>query len=104
MMQASEQVARLDAQVEEERRRDGLAPFLKPWRDASAELRGAFRTARADLERHGTPREQLEGIERRLHDLQRRLAGFDLDADLVECSGAWGHLSQEIAALRGSRR
>ena len=39
VMQAAEQVARLDARVEEERRRDGLAPFLTSWRDASAGLR-----------------------------------------------------------------
>ena len=86
VMQAAEQVARLDARVEEERRRDGLAPFLTSWRDASAGLRAALGTARADLERQGTSRERLERIERRLQDLQRRLAACAPSAKLHTAS------------------
>jgi len=104
MMQASREAAALDAKVEEERRRVGLAPFLQPWRDASARLRAMFGTGRADLERHGTAPERLQRIDRRLQDLHRRLAAFDLGADLDECAGSWGHLAQEIAALSGPRR
>ena len=104
MMQASREAAALDAKVEEERRRVGLAPFLQPWRGASARLRAMFGTARVDLERHGTAPERLQRIDRRLQDLQRRLAGFDLGADLDECVGSWGHLAQEIAALSGPPR
>ncbi|HEX9604836.1 MAG TPA: DUF4157 domain-containing protein [Myxococcales bacterium] len=104
MMQASLQVAALDRRLEEERRRDGLGPFLQPWVEAAAGLRAALGKARANLEAHGTAREHLERIERRLEALQRRAAAFDVAADLDECAASWGHLAHDIAALSGPRR
>ncbi|HYR20774.1 MAG TPA: hypothetical protein VEQ15_14860, partial [Myxococcales bacterium] len=104
MMQACLRHAALDRRVEEERRRDGLGPFLQPWRDAAAGLRAALAKARADLQRHGTAREHLERIERRLEHLQRRAAAFDVHADLDECAASWGHLAHEVAGLSGPRR
>src|SRR6266849_67679 len=104
MMQAYLQHAALDRRVEEERRRDGLGPFLQPWVEAAAGLRAALGKARADLQRHGTAGEHVERIERRLEALQRRAAAFDVAADLDECAASWGHLAHDVAALAGPRR
>ncbi|HYV64766.1 MAG TPA: hypothetical protein VE964_00900, partial [Myxococcales bacterium] len=103
-MQASEQVARLDARLEEERRNDGLEPFLKEWRDASCAFRSSFGSSKSDLEREGASRERLAQVEERVQDLQRRLAKFDVKADLDECAGAWDQLARDVAALSGPRR
>ena len=104
MMQAYLQHAALDRRVEEERRRDGLGPFLQPWVEAAAGLRAALGKARADLQRHGTAGEHVERIERRLEHLQRRAAAFDVASDLDECAASWGHLAHDVAALSGPRR
>ena len=104
LMQASEQVARLDASLEAERRKDGLEPLLEPWRNVSAAFRSSFGSAKADLERQGASPERLTRVEDRVQDLQRRLAKFDVKADLDECASAWDQLAREVAALSGPRR
>jgi tol-pal system protein YbgF len=81
-MQASAHVAALEQRVDEERRRDGLQPFLKTWIDAAAGVRGVLAQVRTDFVRHGAAREHVDRVGRRLDDLRRRVETLALQFDV----------------------
>jgi len=104
MMQASAHVAALDQRVEEERRRDGLGPFLETWRKAAAGARSVLSKVRGDLVGHGAAHEHLQRIGLRLDRLRRRAAEFHVGVDFDECARSWADLAHDVAALPGPGR
>ena len=104
MMQASAEASEHDRRLQDEQKHDGLSTLLRHWHEAAGTLHVAVQRARTDLQKDGTPREQIERISERLVELQRRAKSFDLEKDLEDCVGHWKSLSLELGQLSGKHR
>ena len=67
MLKASVDAARLDERLDQARQQDSLWPALRHWYEAAESLDEAVEHARPELQQDGTPKEQLDRMDRLAH-------------------------------------
>ncbi len=102
MIEASIELAQLDARVEAARSEELLSPELQPWTEAAQALDDALLQARGALVDAGVGGETIDAVRGQIASLQARLSAFDLEFDLDDCASAWEAIGEQIARLARS--
>ena len=104
MMRSSVDAAALERSAREAEHDHGLQDLLGDWKDAVATIGAAFNRARTDLQRDGTPKDEILRVEDCLTYLKACVNAFEVGDSLEEFAGRWQSLSFEIRQLSGAQR